>query len=266
MTDLQSLTALGLNTYEAAAYLALLSRSELTSAEIARRGGIPRQRVYDVLDSLVAKGLCVSRNATRKTYTAVDPKIALDLLAQERSSALEKQRQESQMLAARLAAELTPVYVSGRGQDDPLAYVEVLSGRTRIAHRALALAEGAGSSVNSCIRRPMILTEEQNRNFMKAPLGRGLRYRALFHEEALEDVELLEWMKQFGQWGLDIRVTSVLPLKMQVFDEEVVLISMQDPTGGPPSFTAVVIHNRGAVAMFNLAFEHLWTNGRQFKG
>ena len=266
MADLQSLTALGLNAYEAAAYMALLGRPELTSAEIARRGGIPRQRVYDVLDSLVAKGLCVARNATPKTYIAVDPKVALDLLAEERASALERQRQEARMLAARLAEELCPVYVSGRGQGDPLAYVEVLSGRARIAHRALALAENAKRSVNSCIKRPMILSEQQNWNFMRAPLGRGLKYRALYHEEALDDSELLQWMRQFGQWGLDIRVTSELPLKMQAFDEEVVLISMQDPTGGPPNFTAVVIHNRGAVAMFNLAFEHLWANAGKFNG
>lgn len=265
MTNLQSLMLLGLNAYEAAAYVALLSRPELTSTEVAGRAKIPRQRVYDVLDSLVAKGLCLARNAARKTYTAIDPAIALDLLAKERAAALELQRQETEALAFRLAAELSPLFSSGRGQDDPLAYVEVLSGATRIAHRALALAEGAKRSVTSCIKRPMILSEDQNWKFMKTPLRRGLRYRALYNDEALEDAELLRWMKQFGEWGLDIRVAADLPLKMQVFDEEVVLLSMQDPTGGPPSFTAVVIYNRGVVSMFNLAFEQLWARAKPFR-
>ena len=266
MTNFQSLTALGLNAYETAAYIALLSRPELTSTEVSRLAGIPRQRVYDVLGSLVEKGLCVPRDKSPKSFSAVDPAIAFDLLAQERVSVLARQQEEAHALAARFATELGPVFASGRGQNDPLAFVEVLSGRTRIAHRALALAEAAQRSVNSCIKRPMILSGEQNQTFMKAPLGRGLKYRALCEASAMEDSELRGWMEQFGRLGLDSRVVPELPLKMQSFDEDVVIISMQDPTGGQPSFTAVVIHNRGVTAMLNLAFEHLWAAAKPFMG
>jgi hypothetical protein len=259
MIDLQSLSSLGLNAYESAAYIALLSRPELASAEIASRASIPRQRIYDVLASLVSKGLCISRNGNPKTYSAVDPEIALELLAQDRAAALERQREEARTLAARLAQELAPVFASGRGQNDPLAYVEVLSGSTRIAHRALTIAKAAKRSVNSCIKPPMILSKEQNWNFIKAPLGRGLKYRALCDAEIMADVELRSWVMQFSKWGLDIRVIPELPLKMQTFDDGVALVSMQDPAGGQPSFTAVAIHNRGFVAMLNLAFEQLWT-------
>jgi sugar-specific transcriptional regulator TrmB len=40
------------------------------------------------LGSLATKGLCIARDTTPKTYSAVDPKVALDLLAQERASGL----------------------------------------------------------------------------------------------------------------------------------------------------------------------------------
>ncbi|MGB7849175.1 MAG: helix-turn-helix domain-containing protein [Candidatus Acidiferrum sp.] len=260
--QLQLLTTVGLNTYESAVYIALLGRPTLGSAEIVSRSGIPRQRVYDVLASLVSRGLCTARDTAPKTYSAVDPRIALDLLAQEQAAGLERQRQETQTVASRLAAELAPVFVSGRGQNDPLAYVEVLSGATRIAHRALALAGAAKKSVNSCIKPPMILSKDQNWTFLKAPLGRGLSYRALCDLETMRDAELAGWMAQFQEWGLDIRVSPELPLKMQAFDDEVALVSMQDPAGGEPSFTAVAIHNRGLVAMLNLAFEHLWAGAK----
>lgn len=262
MIELQSLTSVGLNAYESAVYIALLGRPALGSAEIVSRSGIPRQRVYDVLASLMSKGLCTARDTKPKTYSAIDPTIALDLLAQERAAALERERQETQTVASRLAAELAPVFASGRGQNDPLAYVEVLSGTTRIAHRALALAEAAKKSVNSCIKPPMILSKEQNWTFLKAPLRRGIKYRALCDAETMQDAELAGWMTQFQEWGLDIRFTPELPLKMQAFDDEIALVSMQDPAGGPPSFTAVAIHNRGLVAMLNLAFEHLWAGAK----
>jgi hypothetical protein len=264
--DTQALTNLGLNAYEAGAYLALLGRPELTSTEVAAKGSIPRQRVYDVLGSLTAKGLCTVRDTTPKSYAAVAPDIALDQLARERAALLARQQEETQALALRLAAELGPIFASGRGQNDPLAYVEVLSGPTRIAHRSLALAEAATRSVNSCIRRPMILSLEQNRTFMHAPLGRGLAYRALCDDETLADADLRELLLLCRSEGLDVRVVPTLPLKMQVFDEEVVLLSMQDPAGGPPSFTAVVIHNRGVAAMLNLAFTHLWAGAKPFTG
>jgi HTH-type transcriptional regulator, sugar sensing transcriptional regulator len=264
MISSQSLTPLGLTAYEAAAYVALLSRPELTSTEVARLAGIPRQRVYDVLDSLVDKGLCVTRNKSPKSFSAVAPAIALGLLAQERASILARQQDEALTLAARLATELAPIFVSGRGQNDPLAFVEVLSGQTRIAHHALALAEAAKKSVNSCIKRPMILSGEQNQTFMKAPLGRGLKYRALWEASVMEDTELRGWMEQFARLGLESRLVSELPLKMQSFDEEVVMVSMQDPAGGQPSFTAVAIHNRGVTAMLDLAFERLWASAKPF--
>jgi HTH-type transcriptional regulator, sugar sensing transcriptional regulator len=261
-----SLISLGLNAYEASAYVALLSRPQLSPPEVSRLSRIPRQRVYDVLDSLVSKGLCVARDgdATPKSYSAIDPKIALDLLADERSSALEIQKQQTQEVAVRAAAELMPLFASGRGQTDPLAYVEVLEGATRIARRALALAQAAKKRVNSCIKRPMILSKEQNETFLKAPLGRGLKYRALCDSLAVEDAELRSWIREYCEWGLEIRVASELPLKMQSFDDEAVLISMQDPAAGQPSFTAVAIHNRGLVAMLNLAFEHLWDGAQGF--
>lgn len=264
MIDPQSLAPLGLNAYEAAAYLALLGRPSLTPAEVASRAKIPRQRVYDVLLSLTTKGLCLVQNENPRSYVGIEPKTALDLLVLERESALERQRKEAKELAGRLSEELGPIFAAGHGQHDPLAYVEVLSGQSRIAHRAIALAESAARSVNSCIKRPMILSREQNWAFMKTPLNRGLRYRALYDEEAMEDAELRGWMEQFSQWGLEIRVAASLPLKMQAFDEEIALISMQDPAAGQPSFTAVLIHNKGAAAMLNLAFEHLWANARLY--
>ena len=45
------LSQLGLTSYEAKAYLALIRRGSSTGSEVARVGELPRQRVYDVLAS-----------------------------------------------------------------------------------------------------------------------------------------------------------------------------------------------------------------------
>jgi DNA-binding MarR family transcriptional regulator len=252
------LTELGLNGYESAAYRVLLSRNGLSPSELAARAKVPRQRVYDVLDSLVARGLCVCRDGNPKTYFGVDPAVALEALSRQRAEELERERERTADKVRKLIEELAPVYQSGRGQNDPLAYVEVLADPGRIAARALALASAATRSVSSCIRRPLILNREQNWRFIREPLARGVRYRAVFERAALEDAELREWTATFRGWGQEIRLAPELPLKVQLFDDEVALLSMQDPVGGPPSFTALSVRHRGTVAFLAMAFERLW--------
>lgn len=263
---MDDLAELGLNTYEAAAYLALLGRGGLSSSEIAARTKVPRQRVYDVLQSLNEKGLCTARDTNPRTFYPVDPKIAIASLSAQRAAELERERERTEAAANGLIAQLTPLFLAGQGQNDPLQYVEALADPARIAARAAELASGAKSHVNSIIKRPLILSSEQNWRFLVAPLENGVRYRALYEEEeALQDPELLDWMRRLGSRGQEIRLAKHLPVKLQAFDDEVALLSMQDPVGGLPSFTALAIRHRNAVALLNLAFERLWDEAIPYK-
>ena len=51
------LKSFGLSEYEAKALLALLSRGTLTAKDISKFANIPRTSVYDVMNSLISKGL-----------------------------------------------------------------------------------------------------------------------------------------------------------------------------------------------------------------
>ncbi|MBD2465053.1 TrmB family transcriptional regulator [Oscillatoria sp. FACHB-1407] len=260
-----SLGELGLTSYEASAYVALLSRSSFTPTELATHAKIPRQRIYDVLKSLEDKGLCLSKDTSPRTFMALDPQLALEALSRQRTEELERERQRTAQRASELMAALAPMFQLGRGHNDPLSYIDVLGDPVRIASMALKLAQGAHHQVNSCIKRPMVLNQEQNWTFIREPLSRGVMYRALYEYSALKDEELYVWMTTFQSWGQEIRLVPELPIKMQVFDEDAVLVSLQDPVGGTPSFTAIAIRHRGMVAMMNLAFEQLWERGEPFK-
>jgi hypothetical protein len=157
------------------------------------------------------------------------------------------------------------LFAAGQQQHDPLQYVEALADPARIAARAIELASAAQRHVNSIVKRPLILSSEQNRRFLQVPLEKGLRYRALYEREALSDPELSGWMAELSRKGQEIRIVPRLPVKLQAFDDEVALLSMQDPVGGPPSFTAVALRHRGAVALLNLAFERLWGEGAPYE-
>src|ERR1700686_3989008 len=50
------LQQLGLNAYESRSYLVLLGHPKFKALELAARAHVPRQKIYEVLDSLVEKG------------------------------------------------------------------------------------------------------------------------------------------------------------------------------------------------------------------
>jgi HTH-type transcriptional regulator, sugar sensing transcriptional regulator len=259
------LTSLGLNAYESAVYLALLARSGQAPSDLAARAKVPRQRIYDVLRSLETRGLITACDTSPRTFYPVDPATALPALSADRAMELERERERIAVLTQELAGRLAPLFQAGRSENDPLRYVEALSDPARIAARANELASAAKSHVNSLIKRPMILSSEQNRRFLHVPLEQGVRYRALYEQEALDDPELRGWMEELSRKGQQIRIVERLPVKMQAFDDEVALLSMQDPVGGPPSFTALAVRHRGAVALLNLAFERLWDEGTPYE-
>uniref|UniRef100_A0A7C3MAH1 TrmB family transcriptional regulator n=1 Tax=Archaeoglobus fulgidus TaxID=2234 RepID=A0A7C3MAH1_ARCFL len=66
MELLEVLKSFGLSDYEAKALIALLSKGTLTAKEVSEISGIPRTSVYDVMDSLVSKGLVESFGKPRK--------------------------------------------------------------------------------------------------------------------------------------------------------------------------------------------------------
>ena len=54
---IEALKTFGLSEYEAKVLLALIAKGELTAKEVAEFSGVPRTSVYDVIKSLMAKGL-----------------------------------------------------------------------------------------------------------------------------------------------------------------------------------------------------------------
>ena len=70
----ENLRQLGLNSYEAKVYLALLKKYPATGYEVSRLADIPQSRAYDTLKSLVVDGLVTSSTSKPITYTPIKPR------------------------------------------------------------------------------------------------------------------------------------------------------------------------------------------------
>jgi len=259
------LTALGLNRYEAAVYMSLIGRNRFTATEIATQANVPRQRVYDVLESLAAKGLCVKRPGERKrTYSAVDPSVALPTLlaAYQEQQALENQRRAA--VLETLLPNLGRMFSSGQEEVDPLDYIEILTDRRQVAERVMALSRQAKQEILMLFKLPLVASIEENIAEAHAVAGRIIR-RGIYEEATAKDHSLANLIRQFHVLGEKIRFVPKLPIKVNLYDERVAVILLQDPVSGQSSLTCLVIEHTSMAKALKVAFEALWNQGVDFE-
>lgn len=79
------LQKLGLNLYEAKAYTSLLKTGTANAYKISKESGIPRARIYDVLETLTKRGLAMIEESSEniKIYTPVPSKVFLEKTKKE---------------------------------------------------------------------------------------------------------------------------------------------------------------------------------------
>jgi hypothetical protein len=73
-----SLEKLGLSNYEARAYLAAVSHPPLTGYKLSKLSGVPRSRIYETIEKLIARGMVVFQSSEKTLLTAVKSDIFLD--------------------------------------------------------------------------------------------------------------------------------------------------------------------------------------------
>ena len=91
---LNLLRNLGLNQYEAQAYLALSLGGVNTAGDIATVGKIARPRVYDVLDKLQEKGFAAVKSGRPVKYAPVPIKEAIQTLKKHKENFLQEELQK----------------------------------------------------------------------------------------------------------------------------------------------------------------------------
>jgi sugar-specific transcriptional regulator TrmB len=86
------LRSVGLNKYEAEAYLTLLKIGPSTAFNISKHGSVPYGRVYDSLNDLVSKGFVELVPSKPKRYRAVNPMVAINGFLDVKCGKLEELR------------------------------------------------------------------------------------------------------------------------------------------------------------------------------
>ena len=252
------LTKLGLTTYEARAYAALVRRDSFTAAQVARQADLPRQRIYDVLGSLVQKGLASSRPGTTVKYAAVAPELAVErLMALQRERLAELERDVTAVMDG-----LAPEFEAGRAHTDPLEYIEVLRDKAAINRRFAELEAQVQHEILVFTKPPYARPPQENVEGLE--VSRSHRARSVYEIALLEDPATAEAIRGFMEAGAEARFVEALPIKLAIIDESIVMFGMDDAVASSDAVTIVVVEHSSLAVTLKLAFNATWERGLTF--
>lgn len=252
----RKLQQVGLNAYEARSYLVLMGHPRFKALELAARAHVPRQKIYEVLDSLVEKGFAQVVQEKTKLFSAVDPSFAIPGYLARRGKALQNELTEQARLATGLIEDLRAAYHQGQDGRGTLDFLSLVNDPTQTAihyRRMLTTVQQEYAEFS----RPPFAVDPLDEQLVKDAAGRAIQCRLLIEAGPI-DREHRERLQDYRNSGVEIRFLDRLPLKLALFDKQCGLVALLDPVLTKPSWTAVVFEHEGfAEAMAGL-FESYW--------
>jgi HTH-type transcriptional regulator, sugar sensing transcriptional regulator len=254
--NIRRLQDVGLNAYESRAYLVLIGHASFKALEVAGRAGIPRQKIYEVLDSLVEKGFVRVVQGKAKMFSAVEPSLALDGYLKRKRESFENEWLERQRLAGMLGDDLSKTFSDGNQGHGPLDYLRIVADTAQTAeeYRRMLLAS---KSEYVEFARPPYGVDPGREPILQQMLASGLSCRLLFMAEKVDRDQLTP----LKQGGAKLRTIDALPMKLALFDQVRGMISLNDPVVTNPQITALVFEHESLASAMSSLFEEFWSRG-----
>ncbi|HUP83458.1 MAG TPA: helix-turn-helix domain-containing protein [Candidatus Limnocylindria bacterium] len=253
------LTRLGLTSYEAKAYLTLIRRDSFTAAQVARQSGLPRQRIYDVLGSMVQKGLAVARPGNVVKYAATPPDVAISQLVAVQREDLDR----TEGAAKQMVADLEPAFEAGQRETDPLEYIEVLRDKRAINERFAELQNAVKKEILVFTKPPYATPPQENVEGLE--VIQSHEARSLYEFSIFDDPKVARGVERFVEAGEQARFVPTLPLKLVIIDETIVMFGMEDPVAGSSDLTIVTVEHQSLAKVLKTAFNAIWETGLTFE-
>ncbi len=259
--EARRLQQIGLNAYESRAYLVLIGHRRFKALEVAGPARIPRQKIYEVLDSLVEKGFVRVVQGKAKQFSAVEPQLALDAFLARKREAYEREFEDRRGLATLLSGNLAEVYAAGNQGYGPLNYIRIVADTSQIAEEYRRfLLETTEEYLE--LARPPYAVQPMQEPMVQKLLSNGANCRLLYESHMLDE-EQRSQLKQLEKAKANIRVLGELPIKLALFDNQRGMISLDDPVASRPRITALVFdHKQLGAAMLSL-FDDCWNRSEE---
>jgi HTH-type transcriptional regulator, sugar sensing transcriptional regulator len=253
------LQQLGLNAYESRSYLVLLGHPRFKALELAARAHVPRQKIYEVLDSLVEKGFAQVVQERTKLFSAVEPSLALPAYMASKRQSLEQELTDHGRASVALIDDLKSVYSEGQGGRGTLDFLRIVSDPAQTAAEYRRMLSEVRSHYIEFSRPPYAVDPLDEKLVKQASLS-GVICRLLLESGPMDETHR-QTLQDYGAAGVEVRQVDSVPMKLAVFDGCQGMIALLDPVITRPGWTAVVFNHEGMGEAMTGLFEDRWRRG-----
>ncbi|HBY58953.1 MAG TPA: transcriptional regulator TrmB [Solibacterales bacterium] len=250
------LQQIGLNAYEARSYLVLVGHPRFKALELAARSHVPRQKIYEVLDSLVEKGFAQVVQEKTKLFSAVEPSLAIPNYLARREQQAQQEIAEQSRMANGLIDDLKSAYSEGQGGRGTLDYLRIVGEPGQIAMQYREMLRAVRGDYFE-FSRPPYAVDPLDEQLVFQARARGARCRILLEEGTLDDTHRAR-LNDYMNAGVEVRFVDSVPMKLAIFDGAKGMLALLDPVITKPTWTAVVFDHAGMGAAMSLLFEERW--------
>jgi HTH-type transcriptional regulator, sugar sensing transcriptional regulator len=254
------LQQLGLNAYESRSYLVLLGHPKFKALELAARAHVPRQKIYEVLDSLVEKGFAQVVQEKTKLFSAVEPSLALPGYLGRKRQILEQELTDNGRAGSALIDDLATLYSEGQGGRGTLDFLRIVTEPTQTAAEYRRMLAEVKSEYLEFSRPPYAVDPLDEKLVTQAGSG-GITCRLLLEAASLDD-DHRQRLTEYVAAGVEVRMADSLPMKLALFDARDGMIALLDPVITRPTWTSVVFHHEGMGQAMKGLFEDHWRRGK----
>src|SRR5437764_1924736 len=210
------LQQLGLNAYESRSYLVLLGHPKFKALELAARAHVPRQKIYEVLDSLVEKGFAQVVQEKTKLFSAVEPSLAIPGYLGRKRQTLEQELTDNGRAGAALLDDLASLYSEGQGGRGTLDFLRIVSEPAQTAAEYRRMLTEVKEEYLEFSRPPYALDPLDEHLVQQAGSG-AVACRLLLQTGTLDD-QHRQRLSEYEAAGVQVRQADALPMKLALFD------------------------------------------------
>ncbi len=256
---LRMLTDLGLNEYESKVYLALVEGGVMTAPQASKLARVPIQRVYDILERLVEKGMVFMVPGKVKRFGPAAPDTGIESYIQKERLHLENAIKKRETMAKSLIQELSYLYNPEAMKSDILDYIKLAKDPSYVGFIFKQAQQKAQRSVWGFMRPPYSVSPGENVEDQLAASRRGVSYRGIYQLDAVDE-SFAFFIKLGMAAGEEVRFADRVPIKAAIFDERLVFFGLQDPMR--KSYTYFFIEHPDMAVAMSEAFMNLWQRSK----
>jgi len=259
---------LSLTPYESRAYVSLMIQGPMSPSELAQKTSIPRPRAYDVLRSLMEKGLLIEQSGRPSIYAAVEPAQGLKNLLIEIEMETLRRLEEKRKNAQTLTKLLSHLYEKSKN-------LKLERSKVWFTRRDTGFVAIYSEAIRNCEKEFLVATtslhppETEVLEAVKYALKNGRSIKVVRQIMESWTTEELERYEEVIKAGSQVRYlnTKEIPLRFMVFDERDVIIVFpsESKSTTPQTLEALWLRIPSLAKILREQFEELWRKGKPIR-